>query len=218
MRAVAGDVDKPLVDECSFYASDWCGPDFETYSDPADPDADYDIHWDELDTVCPTQKTTTTIVQPPPTHSPMAHPHPSQNKLTCFKSGVGATHYAMDQGNGRACSDLKAIAEWWGDRPMDTEYNYKKTFYVYPYESRKRQSDQPTSPSDYAITYAFTLLKKCDWLYNEDDCLAYLKLPVDACNCEGVDNKQGGTMWNDCIRVTIDANREGGGGSPFDPN
>lgn len=225
VRAVAGAVDQPVVEECSFYAADWCGPDLNTYGgDEADPDADYDIHWDQLDTTCPIkQKTsTTTAPPPPPTRSPMAQPHPSQNRVTCFNSGIGIRHADMDSTNSRVCSDLKDWAEWWGDRPSDQEYTYRKTYYVNPWgSSKKRQSEQPTSPNDYAITYTFTLFKNCNWQYNQDECNSYFKLPVDACNCAGVDNKQGGSAWNDCLRLTINPDKMkggSGGGSPFDPS
>ena len=47
---------------------------------------------------------------------------------------------------------------------------------------------------------------RCQWRWDYGECRHYLGVPVDSCNCDGVDGKQGGGVSNDCYIWRIDPN------------
>ncbi|KAL2137006.1 hypothetical protein VTI74DRAFT_10482 [Chaetomium olivicolor] len=87
IRAVAGNVVSPRVNECSYYG-EGCEWDSLTYGDgsvrTSDLDDFYDESWDQLGSTCPPKKRTTTSTTKPvystPKPSPRATPHHSQNQ------------------------------------------------------------------------------------------------------------------------------------------
>lgn len=56
------------------------------------------------------------------------------------------------------------------------------------------------------IKVRFEIKPGCDWPYSYDECRQYLKVPVDGCNCDGVNDKQGGIVENNCYKWKIDPN------------
>ncbi len=44
----------------------------------------------------------------------------------------------------------------------------------------------------------------CQFTVDYAKCERYLRAPIDSCNCEGADGKQGGTMENRCLKWRID--------------
>jgi hypothetical protein len=217
VRAVAGNVVSPRVDECSFFG-DGCEWDPLTYGDGSvgfsDPDDSYDENWHELGTTCPPAKKTSTSVPPKvyptPIPSPMAVPHPSQNEVSCYDSGMKLDNADLREVVGEFCNDIKDHAVWWHNRPDTTVYHLSRTL-------------RPSNAKNANVVLTFTLFKKCSWSYSFSECQRYLSNPVDACNCSGENGKQGGITSNDCLAFGVDPNlfygydEATGGGSPFDP-
>lgn len=48
----------------------------------------------------------------------------------------------------------------------------------------------------------------CQWTWDLAECQHYLAVPTDACNCGGVNGKQGGVVRNNCYSWRIDPNRK----------
>lgn len=212
MRAVAGNVASPVVDECEFWADGYDCEDDPTklpggWGGLGDPDDDYDENWPDLGTACPAKRKPTATVVTPPTHSPLAQPHPVENKVNCFDAGEGVDNADLVEVAGKFCGVVRDYADWWDGRPYNEDFTVIQDFV-------------PSGASEITVTLTFILYKGCNWFYNRDDCMHYLRNPVDACNCATLNDKQGGTTWNNCLRFDIDPNFTGekGGGSPFDDN
>ena len=198
MRAVQGLVASPLVDSC-YFPGDGCLEEPFTFGDAFDPDNDDDggIAFLEQDNDCPkTTSSTTTTTRPKPTPSPRAQPHPSQNHVTSIDSGDGVDNSVLVDFASKFCDIV-------GNHASEV-FDIKRKFFVTP---------------SFSINFYFSLNGRCQWAYNQDVCMRYLKIPIDACNCATLNGKQGGSTWNDCMEwgISPDTNRyNGGGGSPFD--
>jgi hypothetical protein len=57
------------------------------------------------------------------------------------------------------------------------------------------------------IAISLKIKESCEWPYDFDQCRKYLGVPVDSCNCGGINNKQGGRVENNCYDWKIDPNR-----------
>lgn len=44
----------------------------------------------------------------------------------------------------------------------------------------------------------------CKYMYDEANCLKYLSIPTDSCDCSGINNKHGGKVINPCLQWRID--------------
>ena len=40
--------------------------------------------------------------------------------------------------------------------------------------------------------------------YDYDECIRYMKVGIDSCDCGGENDKQGGYVTNNCIKARID--------------
>ena len=52
----------------------------------------------------------------------------------------------------------------------------------------------------------FQVKDGCIWNANYDECMRYMKVPIDSCNCGGENGKQGGYVENNCIMAKVDPN------------
>ncbi|OIW25494.1 pectin lyase-like protein [Coniochaeta ligniaria NRRL 30616] len=212
MRAIAGTVNSPVVDECSF-PDDKC-PQQSTQGQQGtspnpgdtlrfglftgnDPDDDYDENWAEASIACPTKQPVATSTPAPapagPQPSPLAVAHPWENKVDCYNGGQKAQHHqVLDDIWADFCGQIGERALYWYDRPVDQDYNFGTTY--------------NTDNSGISVVVWFKLYKRCTWSFTMDECKRYLGLPVDACNCGGVNGKQGGIVSNNCLSVRVDPN------------
>ncbi len=191
IRAVAGLSDQPVVEECAF-GDDKCILNPLNYGDTSgggDGDREPDENARELATgTCPLPAAT-----PPPFPSPKAIPHSMQNHVSCYDQGQAATHGELDDGIDAWCDQLGAVADQWASRNKDTDF-----FWGVDIQTKGLLS--------FWISFTFHLAKTCTWNYSKADCRRYALVPVDSCNCAGADVKQGGQVWNDCLRMGADPN------------
>lgn len=126
----------------------------------------------------------------PPPVSDLTKPDPSKNKKTCYNSGQKSSYNKIHAAANSFCNDLKE------DRAGPVFSDFYK-------ESKK-------SPSgSYHFSMAFEVFEGCSWKFTYDECMKYFKVPVDSCNCSKMDDKQGGTVRNNCIYARIDPNYGG---------
>lgn len=212
IRAVSGTVNQPVVDECAF-------PDDKCPVSPLDAelairrvwggkggdDDDYDENWAEATITCPLRRSSTTSSTLMPTKTPAAPaysprvPHPERNEVTCNDNGQRASNSDLNIANRQFCVYLDTIAFFFGrDSPLRNGFQSSKTLYAHPY-------------GDTSFDYTFQVFRGCAWTsFTTDECLRYLAAPVDGCNCNGLNGKQGGTVFNDCMTFGVDPNMRSG--------
>jgi hypothetical protein len=68
------------------------------------------------------------------------------------------------------------------------------------------RNDELPANGQWPIHVVTELLVKpgCQFIIDYDKCERYMKGPIDSCNCEGSDGKQGGSIENRCYRFKID--------------
>jgi hypothetical protein len=54
------------------------------------------------------------------------------------------------------------------------------------------------------IITSVEVMDGCEWESNYDECLRYMKVGIDSCDCRGKNNKHGGMVWNNCLKFRID--------------
>ncbi|OTA63183.1 glycoside hydrolase family 55 protein [Hypoxylon sp. EC38] len=196
--------DQPSVIECLYFDFDcfdspWIYGDNGTYTGSPDGDGDdFDENWEELQTICPPRtstsstKTTTTTEKgdtPTPEPSPYEHGDPLKNQLDCYDSGENTEHVRMDNAANSFCNDMGSLG------------SIAAEDFVH---SREYPFDTNGGLGYVTIKIRLEVKHDCEWLYNYDECREYLDVPVDSCNCNGVDGKQGGTVENNCLKWQID--------------
>lgn len=136
----------------------------------------------------PTSTTTSTTTSATPTATKIGNP--MKNTVSCYNSGETTESVRMQSAAKSFCNQM--------------QYATFKENYIH-------QSDQPF---DYnggigtvTIHLSFQIKAGCTWVWDLDECLKYLSVPTDSCNCKGVNGKQGGTVTNDCYTWRIDPNR-----------
>ncbi|KAF4457928.1 hypothetical protein F53441_281 [Fusarium austroafricanum] len=130
-------------------------------------------------------KTTSTTPTPTPT---LAKPDPGRNEKHCYNSGQQSNYDAITYAAESFCRDVvndKIQGPVWS--------NYKL-------EGKKVPS------TGYHFKLAFQVYEGCVWTANYDECMRYMKVPIDSCNCSAKGNKQGGWVENNCIMARIDPN------------
>lgn len=192
VRPRAGLVNNPVVEECAF--RDYkCLSDPNNYGDgsgttPDDGD-DYDENADLVtETACGTTSTAP-VVTPKPSPSVVADP--LLNKVECYDVGQAAKHWETDLVSEVICGDIDDFATWSNGGVSTDGFSYGKTLYSDPLKSAP-------------IDVWFILEKGCTWNIGSGDCLRYFRMPIDACDCDGVDGKHGGVVRNNCITARID--------------
>ncbi|KAK4103745.1 glycoside hydrolase family 55 protein [Parathielavia hyrcaniae] len=147
-----------------------------------------------------TSTTTTSATSTPttPTASPtpiMNRADPNKNQVHCFNSGQKMSNIRLQNGRNSACDHLAMHAGVSG---------------------RKREGGELQGPfmvdntlrfgGREEIHWTFEVKEGCAWTFDFDECLLYLKTPVDSCNCGGENDKQGGYGSNDCLSWMFDPN------------
>ncbi|KAH9209807.1 pectate lyase superfamily protein-domain-containing protein [Leptodontidium sp. 2 PMI_412] len=197
--------DSPLIDPCIEYnigcmTEPWVTTD-PPYTSQGQPNQDPndDDGSDEPYEACPfyaiigprtdtsTVATSTSTTAPTPTATKIGNP--MTNTVSCYNSGENTEGIRMQNAAKSFCNQM--------------QYDDFKENYMH-------QSDQPF---DYnggigTVTIHLSLEIKagCTWVWDLNECLKYLSVPTDSCNCNGVNGKQGGVVTNDCYTWRIDPN------------
>lgn len=193
-----GQLEGPWVQECGFFdplciQQPWKWGENETSLDPGEP---YNEDWEELLTVCPaptssSSTTTSTRTTETPEPSPREG-DPSQNDVSCYDSGENTEHVRMDNAANSFCNIV-------GDNNGATlrpNFHYAQDF-PFSYNG---------GFGTVTIHISLDVFSGCELEFNYDECRRYLGVPVDSCNCGGVDWKQGGVVENNCYSWRIDPN------------
>lgn len=202
---VAGVMEYPLVGACT-WSDPSCfeeagGPGISGHKNPyvhhAAPDGpgESQIHEDDEDVDCRTSTTTTTKT-PEPTKKPdivirKAIGRAKDNTKDCYHKGRWTLHDHLSYSIESFCKIL--------GKPGDL-FDQKGTI-----ERKFGQNVVPgTLPVE--VVVSFHLLDGCEWSYDYNECRRYLHVPVDSCNCAGVNDKQGGIVKNKCYEWRVDPN------------
>ncbi|KAG6001336.1 hypothetical protein E4U21_004434 [Claviceps maximensis] len=230
---VLGDETVPDVDRCSFdYPECYISPlkyGQAPFAPPVGPDhngwEEVGDDWDGTDldpteVICPdiatTTSTTSTAAAPIKTPEPKPSPRvgdPMQNTRQCYNSGFHTTHIRLDNAIDSYCNHLRDQG-----RIFHAGYTHEENI---PFNG---------DPLPLVVVIKLTVKAGCSWLnqpplletrdvsdnstkmlekrgqYGKELCSRYLHAIVDSCNCEGVDGKQGGMLFNDCYEWNLDPN------------
>ncbi|KAL5327699.1 hypothetical protein ACEPPN_005402 [Leptodophora sp. 'Broadleaf-Isolate-01'] len=178
-----------------------------------DGDDDYDENWEDVtirSITCPTSTSTsttsstisTTIDTPEPTASPYQEGNPVDNKVACYDGGAKTEFMRMIAASNDFCNEMKG----------DTfKQGYVHTG-SYPFPNNGGFMSIKID-IQFSIPNVNTLLGRdlanaqlYSWEYDFDECMKYLSVPRDSCNCGSVDNKQGGVVTNKGMYWTLDPN------------
>lgn len=201
VRPRVGLVNNPVVEECA-YGDDKCLLDPNHYGDSSgttwgDDGDDYDENADlETETFCGASSTSSTsipVVVASPVASPRVVADPSQNVVECYNGGHSTTHSEADAIILDFCWDIEQHAKWTNGHVSEDGFTYGKTLYTDPLRSAP-------------FEMWFILEKGCTWDIWPGDCSRYFHVPIDSCDCGGVNGKHGGKVKNKCITARIDPN------------
>lgn len=118
---------------------------------------------------------------------------PLTNKVECYNHSQTAKHWELDNLIGVFCNELAKYAVYQNYRESSDGWELARTLY----------SDQLRSAP---IEFNFIINKGCTLDIEGDDYSRYLHVAVDACDCGGMDGKQGGAVKNNCFYWRIDPN------------
>ncbi|KAH0427929.1 exo-1, 3-beta-D-glucanase [Colletotrichum camelliae] len=199
----------PFVDQC-YFADFSCPNPWSGYGEaedgPEDPEDPYDEYGPEGKVTCPPATSTSAtsksavptqptqaVPVPVPAPSPLEHGNPINNKNKCYNAGRGADHTRIDNAIKSFCNQL-------GDEGsvIRDKFHLAKTV-----EFPRRSGELGLE-----VVMTFTPKKGCEWTTDFDQCARYLKVPVDSCDCSGVDSKHGGTVTNNCYYWRLDPNNK----------
>ncbi|KAH6649971.1 pectate lyase superfamily protein-domain-containing protein [Chaetomium tenue] len=150
----------------------------------------------------PETSTTTTSATPTRTTAPSTptptknRADPNKNTIHCFNSGQKMSNIRLQNGRNSACNNLAMQAGVSGRKRGTGEI--EGPFLV--------DSRLPFSGSE-EIHWTFEVKEGCVWTFDFDECLHYLKTPVDSCDCGGENGKQGGYGSNNCLSWMFDPNK-----------
>lgn len=193
---ILGQLDEPMIQQCGmfdFLCIDWTYGTIE--GGPEDPD---DENWEDLQVTCPTSTTssssssrTTTTASPEP--SPYEHGDPRENDWDCYNSGRTSDHERLDNAANSFCNHLGSSGDVLGENFFrDDSLSFPVSGLSLPLE----------------VVLSLDVFEGCEWQWDYNECRRYLSVPVDSCNCGGVNGKQGGTVENNCLRWRIDPNTD----------
>lgn len=119
-------------------------------------------------------------------------PDPSKNENMCYDSGAWNKNARM-QNTGRSfCRDLERyVSPITGPRVIESPYHLL-------YDAGE---------GSIKIVASVEILEGCEWEYNYDECIRYMKVLADSCDCSGETYKQGGVVTNSCSKWRLDPNR-----------
>jgi hypothetical protein len=87
------------------------------------------------------------------------------------------------------------------NQPLKAGTYYEQT------ESWGASSYDPWESAVVKIDSSIKILPGCEWYVDENECGRELRKPIDQCNTDGENRKQGGTMKNNCVEWRIDPQR-----------
>lgn len=161
----------------------WCTP------KPTGTPPDYDDP-DPTTTQEPEPSSTSTDPSDPtPTQPTYPKPDPSKNVKSCYNSGQTAEYDAITFAAESFCHNLADDPR--GPIIHGEGFNLTK---------------KKTPHAGYHFILMFELYKECEWELNYDECMRYMKVPIDSCNCAQQGEKQGGRVTNNCISARLDPN------------
>lgn len=131
-------------------------------------------------------KTTSTTPSPTPT---LDSPDASQNIKHCYGSGQKSNYEAITYAAESFCRDVVS-------KNKDNGY----------YWSNDKLEGKKTPSTGYHFKLLFSVNEGCLWKADYDECMRYMKVPIDSCNCSAKGGKQGGWVENNCITAKIDPN------------
>lgn len=151
----------------------------------------------------PPRSTTTTATATRTSAAPTATPSradPSRNEMHCFGSGEPMSNARLQYGRRTACSNIEFQAQVQsGNRKRQSGGVELKGGFKYQDTLQQNGGLQE-------ILITFEVFPGCAWTFNMDECLKYLATPVDSCNCERENNKNGGWGKNNCLGWLVDPN------------
>lgn len=203
-----GGNDFPFVNECSYFdflcvGDPWIYGENGTSTGGGDDDGDtFDENWEEVLSTCrlkssssssstTTSSTTTTTIETPEP-SPYEEGDPMQNELSCYGSGETTEGTRMRNGATSFCNQLGSTGDVLAE-------NY--------FHQSKQDFDFNGGIGTVEIVLSLEIKPNCQWTWDLGECQRYLAVPTDACNCGGVNGKQGGVVTNNCYEWRIDPNR-----------
>lgn len=209
-----GGYNSPVVNECSYDALICLTNPYFTGGDDGgsnwgdgDGDDNYDENWEEATITCPTStststKTTTTVVDTPtPEPSPMEG-NPKDNAVDCYDGGARTESSRMISASNSFCSSLK-------NENFKPGY-VKSGSYPFPYnggwETIKIDIEFRIPAVDTKLGLQLRDATTYTWEYDYDECMRYLAVPMNSCNCAGVNDKQGGIVTNPGMSWRLDPN------------
>lgn len=130
-------------------------------------------------------KTTSTTPSPTPT---LTKPDPGQNEKHCYNSGQKSNYEAITYAAESFCRDVV------NDQVQG------------PVWSNYKLEGKEVPSTGYHFKLAFQVYEGCIWTASYDECIRYMKVPIDSCDCSAKGNKQGGWVENNCIMARIDPN------------
>ncbi|KAK0746794.1 pectate lyase superfamily protein-domain-containing protein [Schizothecium vesticola] len=133
--------------------------------------------------------------QPSPTPRPSQKPKPKpnkadsgQNERSCYNTGQWTTNDRLRFAAQSFCKELSGGV-------------------LGPKSFVERTHNPDFTRSDGAsieIITSVEVMDGCEWESNYDECLRYMKVGIDSCDCRGENNKHGGMVWNNCLKFRID--------------
>ncbi|RSL98939.1 hypothetical protein CEP52_010061 [Fusarium oligoseptatum] len=140
---------------------------------------------EETPTTTEESEETSTTEIPTPT---LKTPDHSNNKKHCYDSGQKAGYGAIEAAGESFCHNVVD----------DDEQG--------PIRSNYKREDKKNPPKGYHFILSFEVYEGCGWEADYDECMRYMRVPIDSCDCSAKGNKQGGWVENNCIKARIDPN------------
>ncbi|KAF4336273.1 hypothetical protein FBEOM_9877 [Fusarium beomiforme] len=132
-----------------------------------------------------TETTSTTSASPTPT---LEEPDPSLNEKHCYDKGQKSNYEAITYAAESFCRKVK------NDKIQG------------PVWSNYTLNDKEQPNQGYHFKLSLSVYEGCVWTADYDDCMRYMRVPIDSCDCSAKGNKQGGWVENNCIYAQIDPN------------
>jgi len=141
-----------------------------------------------------TEPPTTTQAPPPP---PLNQPDVLKNVKKCF----GGTHQWSRRS--RAIQAIERFCDAISGKTLGPRrlFTKRESWDYVPFDT----------PEIVPIGIVTTIEVKagCEWKVDTFECGQQLRIPIDKCNEDGEDHKQGGTLENNCLKWTIDVEAYG---------
>lgn len=191
--------DHPTVEMCSFWSLDadcmpkpWLHERSKTVIYPKGNDDDPgDERGPEDYVTCPDEEDEE---QPVWTRPIIFHlPNAIKNIIKCIgRVGIGASHAVFDDILDQTCDKIGRSGQ-----VFSGGFVHKDTFDVPLFFQN----------SGGHIDVEFEVARSCNWTYTYDECMRYMKAPIDSCDCSAVSPKNGGALSNNCISLSIKPRR-----------